>query len=112
MAIRHSLRLSLRTCRVLPPISGKETSKQKVLKWLVKEKGLFMSDIADIADIEIENALNQQISNFRQKINRVGSSSPVCAICGEIIPPARQKAVPGCRLCLDCQEEREKNANR
>ena len=53
-----------------------------------------MSDIADIAVIEIENALNQQISNFRQKINRVGISSPVCAICGEVIPSARQKAVP------------------
>ncbi len=69
-----------------------------------------MSDIVDIADMEIESMLNQQISNFRQKINRVGISSPVCAICGEIIPPARQKAVPCCRLCLDCQEEREKNA--
>ena len=30
---------------------------------------------------------------------------PVCRTCGEPIPPARLKAMPGCDLCVDCQAE-------
>lgn len=70
-----------------------------------------MSDIADNATPEIENRLSQQIYNLRQKVRRVGISSPVCAFCGEPIPVLRQQAVAGCRLCLDCQQEREKHGN-
>lgn len=34
---------------------------------------------------------------------------PCCRECGEPIPPARIKAIPGVGLCLSCQEEREKD---
>lgn len=70
-----------------------------------------MSDIADNATPEIENRLSQQIYNLRQKVRRAGLSSPVCAVCGETIPVSRQQAVAGCRLCFDCQQEREKHGN-
>lgn len=71
-----------------------------------------MSDLADIAAPVIENRLERQINHFRRTNRQTGVSSPVCAVCGEPIPLARQQAVPGCRLCFDCQEEKEKrNAN-
>ncbi len=71
-----------------------------------------MSDLADIATPVIETRLERQINRFRRQNRQTGVSSPVCAVCGEPIPLARQQAVPGCRLCFDCQEEKEKrNAN-
>lgn len=70
-----------------------------------------MSDIADIDGPEIDNRLHQKIDHLRQKVRRAGLSSSFCTVCGEEIPSARQQAVPGCRLCLDCQSEREKHGN-
>lgn len=34
-------------------------------------------------------------------------SAFACAWCGEAIPEARRKAVPGCDLCVSCQEQKE-----
>ena len=28
-----------------------------------------------------------------------------CELCGEVIPPARVKAIPGTWLCIECSEE-------
>jgi RNA polymerase-binding transcription factor DksA len=36
----------------------------------------------------------------------VGASRTHCAECDEPIPEARQQAIPGVKLCLDCQKER------
>lgn len=32
-----------------------------------------------------------------------------CHECGEVISPARLKAIPNCGLCRDCQEEYDQN---
>lgn len=32
---------------------------------------------------------------------------PCCRECGEVIPEARVKALPGCGLCRECAEEME-----
>jgi len=32
-----------------------------------------------------------------------GESLAECEDCGEPIPEARRKAMPGCRRCIDCQ---------
>jgi phage/conjugal plasmid C-4 type zinc finger TraR family protein len=37
-----------------------------------------------------------------------GPSLPNCEACGEPIPDARRAALPGVRLCLPCQSERER----
>ncbi len=37
-----------------------------------------------------------------------GESSTHCKECGDIIPDARRKAIPGVRLCVGCQSELEK----
>jgi len=35
-----------------------------------------------------------------------------CEECDEEIPEARRIAYPGCTLCVDCKESREKHAKR
>jgi len=37
-----------------------------------------------------------------------GESSTHCKECGAAIPDVRRKAIPGVRLCVDCQAELEK----
>ena len=37
-----------------------------------------------------------------------GLSRFFCDECGDEIPEARRIAMPGCTLCIDCQEEFEK----
>ena len=37
-----------------------------------------------------------------------GPSLPNCEECGEAIPEARRVALPGVRLCLPCQDERDR----
>ena len=62
-------------------------------------------DIADRAQLEAEQigAIERRASV--KKADRL--SAYYCAFCGEPIPEARRLAVPGCRLCIDCQTERE-----
>ncbi|VVE59817.1 hypothetical protein PCA31118_00025 [Pandoraea captiosa] len=43
-----------------------------------------------------------------------GESTAVCQneACGEPIPDARRKAIPGCRFCVECQNRRERAIER
>lgn len=59
--------------------------------------------VQDQIDATIEDAVNRARSKLSQ-----GESLRECAECGEAIPEARRKAVPGVRLCLACQSERDK----
>lgn len=43
----------------------------------------------------------------REQESRAGSSLLRCAECGAPIPEQRRKAVPGCRLCVACQQEHD-----
>lgn len=59
-----------------------------------------------------DNAVNEQIEDFiNDEIYRArknvpsGESLEYCEKCGEEIPEARRKALPGVRLCISCQEE-------
>jgi phage/conjugal plasmid C-4 type zinc finger TraR family protein len=36
-----------------------------------------------------------------------GKSAKHCEVCEEAIPEARRKAIPGVRLCVGCQSDRE-----
>ena len=62
-----------------------------------------------------DNAVNDQIaSSIEDEVARArgrlpkGESLTECEECGESIPEARQKALPGVRLCIACQEEQDK----
>lgn len=63
-----------------------------------------------------DNAVNDQISSsIEDEVARARSRLPTgeslaeCEECGEPIPEARQKALPGVRLCIACQEEADKD---
>ena len=61
-----------------------------------------------------DNAVNDQIaSSIEDEVARArsrlpsGESLEECEECGDPIPEARRKALPGVRLCLPCQEEKD-----
>jgi phage/conjugal plasmid C-4 type zinc finger TraR family protein len=56
--------------------------------------------IQDQIDASIDDAIGQ----VRRRLPR-GASLTECAECGEPIPEARRRAVPGVRLCVVCQQE-------
>lgn len=56
-------------------------------------------DRAQIHEEEMrEAAIERACSNTPR-----GVSATVCEECGARIPEARRQAVPGCRLCVECQ---------
>ena len=61
--------------------------------------------VQDQIDATVEDA----VSHARDQLPR-GESLVRCAECDKAIPEARRKAVPGVRLCLSCQAERDKEA--
>lgn len=63
-----------------------------------------------------DGAVQEQIdATVKDAIKRVQSQLPQgpslthCAECGAEIPEARRSAIPGVRLCLSCQSERDKD---
>lgn len=60
---------------------------------------------------QIRDSLNDEIRRARAALPK-GESALFCGECGESIPEARRKALPGVRLCRDCQEEAEKSTIR
>lgn len=55
-------------------------------------------------DASIEDAIKQARSRLPE-----GKSLTHCEECGTPIPEARQKVIPGVRLCVKCQEVRDRN---
>nr|DAI24794.1 MAG TPA: DnaK suppressor protein [Caudoviricetes sp.] len=74
-----------------------------------------MVDIIDTATDDIILAQEACLRGIRRKAAAPASIKPVssqkCIICGTSIPVERQQAIPGCCLCVDCQEEKEKRSN-
>ena len=60
-----------------------------------------MADEADLAGERIETELARILASFPRM---TGESLSECDECGADIPPARQRAVPGCRYCIGCAE--------
>lgn len=65
-----------------------------------------MADLADIAQSHIETVAAAAVKNASAKVY-TGKSSLYCCECGEPIPEARREAVPGCSLCVYCQQKEE-----
>ena len=61
--------------------------------------------VQDQIDATIEDAVNRA----RDQMPR-GESLKNCAECGTAIPTARREAVPGVRLCINCQAEHDQEA--
>jgi len=56
---------------------------------------------------QIEASIADELKRMNQRRPLVGASLSHCAECDEPIPEARQKALPGVKLCIDCQQERD-----
>ncbi len=56
---------------------------------------------------QIAGSIEDEVARARARLPK-GESLTHCEECGEPIPEARRKALPGVRLCLACQEEEDK----
>jgi phage/conjugal plasmid C-4 type zinc finger TraR family protein len=63
----------------------------------------------DAAQDQIDATITDGIERARSRLHH-GASLPNCEECGEPIPEARRLALPGVRLCLKCQEARDREA--
>lgn len=69
-----------------------------------------MSDEADEAFSVTEQMTAAEINSIRQKMNMVSQTVSRCKYCGEPIPEARSRIIPGLTLCVECQSFREYQA--
>lgn len=56
---------------------------------------------------QIEASISDELARMKQHRTPIGESFTECAECGEEIPEARRNAIPGVKLCIDCQRERD-----
>ncbi len=56
---------------------------------------------------QIEASVEDELKRMKLQGQRAGVSRSHCEDCDEPIPAARRHAIPGVRLCVDCQQERE-----
>ena len=55
---------------------------------------------------QIDDTVKDAVSLARARLP-AGKSARFCDECGEPIPPARRKALPGVRTCVACQSDRD-----
>ena len=56
---------------------------------------------------QIEASIEDELARLKSVRRPVGESLSECAECGEEIPERRRLALPGVKLCIDCQSERD-----
>lgn len=56
---------------------------------------------------QIEASLQDELRRMQAASGPAGESWKLCAECEEPIPERRRQAVPGVKLCIDCQQERD-----
>ena len=58
---------------------------------------------------QIDDSIADSVSHARARLP-AGPSLEFCLECGEKIPEARRRALPGARTCVPCQSERDEIA--
>jgi phage/conjugal plasmid C-4 type zinc finger TraR family protein len=56
---------------------------------------------------QIEASIEDELKRMQVRRAPEGESRTHCAECEEPIPEARRRAIPGVKLCIDCQAERD-----
>ena len=56
---------------------------------------------------QIEASIADELARIRARRGPAGDSRTDCAECDEPIPDARRRAIPGVKLCVACQQERD-----
>lgn len=56
---------------------------------------------------QIEASLQDELARMQAQKRPRGDSLSHCAECEEEIPEKRRLAIPGVKLCIECQQERD-----
>ena len=56
---------------------------------------------------QIEASIADELARMKARKGPTGESLSHCAEFEEEIPQARREAIPGVKLCIDCQKERD-----
>lgn len=56
---------------------------------------------------QIDASIEDELKRMQARRALEGESWTECAECEEPIPEARRRAIPGVKLCIDCQAERD-----
>ena len=56
---------------------------------------------------QIEASIADELARMKAQAQPEGESLTNCAECDEPIPEKRRQAIPGVKLCVDCQSGRE-----
>lgn len=56
---------------------------------------------------QIDASIQDELDRLKARKAPMGESLTHCAECDEPIPEARRIALPGVKLCIDCQSERD-----
>lgn len=60
---------------------------------------------------QIDDSVNDAIKRARDNLPK-GESLEICEDCDETIPEARRLAIPGVRVCVTCQAERDEEQSK
>lgn len=60
----------------------------------------------DAVQEQIDSTIEDAVARARSGLPH-GESLHECEECGEPIPEARRKAIPGVRLCVNCQQQKD-----
>jgi phage/conjugal plasmid C-4 type zinc finger TraR family protein len=56
---------------------------------------------------QIDASIEDELKRMRSRRGPEGKSASHCVECDQTIPEARRRAIPGVKLCIDCQLERD-----
>ena len=56
---------------------------------------------------QIEASIREELDRMQAQKRPQGESLRYCAECDEEIPQKRRLALPGVKLCIDCQQDRD-----
>lgn len=56
---------------------------------------------------QIDASISDELARLKARKTPQGQSLTHCAECEEPIPEKRRTAIPGVKLCIDCQQERD-----
>ena len=56
---------------------------------------------------QIEASIQDELARLKARRGPQGESAAFCVDCEEPIPEKRRQALPGVKLCTDCQQERD-----
>lgn len=57
---------------------------------------------------QIEASIAEELERLRAHSGPAGESARECVDCGEPIPEARRVALPGVKLCIECQQDHDR----